>query len=90
MLRHWPQLQALSVRTYPIATYKNSSTETMEDARNRNSLLGSTGKSATITALQHFLNYIRGTKFKVIHGYKGGGAVNLAMERGEVEGRTNY
>jgi len=83
-------LGALSVRTYTIATYKDSPTKTMEDARKRETLLGSTGKSATSTTLPHFLNHILGTKFKVIHGYKGGGAVNLAMERGEVEGRTNY
>lgn len=56
MLRHWPQWQALSVRTYPIATYKDSSTRTMEDATNRETLLGSTGKSATSTTLPHFLN----------------------------------
>ena len=38
--------------------------------------------------LPNFLNHLLGTKFKVIHGYKGGGAINLAIERGEVEGRT--
>jgi tripartite-type tricarboxylate transporter receptor subunit TctC len=36
------------------------------------------------------MNKLIGTKFKVIHGYKGGGGMNLALERGEVEGRTNY
>ena len=29
-----------------------------------------------------FLNMAAGTKFEVIKGYKGGGAINLAMERG--------
>jgi tripartite-type tricarboxylate transporter receptor subunit TctC len=33
---------------------------------------------------------VLGTKMKIITGYKGGGALNLAMERGEVQGRSNY
>jgi hypothetical protein len=36
------------------------------------------------------LNRTQGTKFKVIAGYQGSAAVNLAMERGEVEGRGTY
>ena len=30
-----------------------------------------------------------GTKFKVVYGYQGGAAIDLAMRRGEVEGRGN-
>jgi tripartite-type tricarboxylate transporter receptor subunit TctC len=33
------------------------------------------------------LNHVAGTKFKIVTGYPGGNEVNLAMERGEVEGR---
>src|SRR4051812_11183781 len=33
------------------------------------------------------LNALAGTKFKVVSGYPGGNEVNLAMERGEVDGR---
>lgn len=33
------------------------------------------------------LNAVAGTKFKVVMGYPGGNEVNLAMERGEVNGR---
>jgi tripartite-type tricarboxylate transporter receptor subunit TctC len=32
-------------------------------------------------------NHLFGTKFKVITGYKGGAEINVAMERGEVQGR---
>ena len=37
--------------------------------------------------LPTFYNNVLGTKFKIIAGYKGGQAVDLAMEKGEVEGR---
>ena len=33
------------------------------------------------------MNALAGTKFKIVTGYPGGNEVNLAMERGEVEGR---
>ena len=33
------------------------------------------------------MNALLGTKFKIILGYPGGNDINLAMERGEVEGR---
>ena len=31
-----------------------------------------------------------GTKFKLVTGYPGGGDINLAIERGEIDGRFNY
>jgi len=37
--------------------------------------------------LPAFYNNILGTKFKIIMGYPGGQEVDLAMERGEVDGR---
>ena len=37
-----------------------------------------------------FLAHVSGAKLKVISGYKSGGATNLAMERGEVQGRGNF
>jgi hypothetical protein len=39
--------------------------------------------------LPAMLNEILGTKFKIVTGYPGGNDVNLAMERGEVEGRSS-
>ncbi len=35
------------------------------------------------------LNAMVGTKFKLVTGYPGGNEVNLAMERGEVDGRAS-
>ena len=83
-------LGAPSVRTYTLAVWHTSSIKTIEDAKKREVTLSSTGKGATSTLLPLLMNELLGTKFRIIHGYKGGGAMNLAMERGEVEGRTNY
>jgi hypothetical protein len=35
------------------------------------------------------MNELLGTRFKIVTGYNGGTQINLAMERGEVEGRDN-
>jgi hypothetical protein len=40
--------------------------------------------------MPYLYNETLGTKFKVVVGYAGGGDMNLAMERGEVEGRTGW
>lgn len=83
-------LGAVSVRTYTLGVWHTVPVKTIHDAKNMEVTLASTGRTATSTTLPHFFNYLLGTKFKVIHGYKGGGAMNLAVERGEVMGRTNY
>ena len=52
--------------------------------------IGATARGGSTRDFAVMLNKILGTKFKVITGYKGGGAMNLAVERGETMGRTNY
>jgi len=83
-------LGAPSVRTYTLGVWYKTPIKTIDDAKKQEVTLASTGKAATSTTLPNLLNKLIGTKFKVIHGYKGGGAMNLAVERGEVWGRTNY
>lgn len=48
---------------------------------------GSPGGSAHLHPMM--LNEFAGFKFKIINGYKGGADVDLAAERGEVEGRAS-
>ncbi|MBT5048500.1 MAG: hypothetical protein HOM58_08345 [Rhodospirillaceae bacterium] len=83
-------LGAASVRTYTLGVWHTVPIKSIADAKKRVTTLASSGKGATSTLLPQLMNKLIGTKFKVIHGYKGGGAMNLAVERGEVEGRTNY
>lgn len=83
-------LGAPSVRTYTLGIWHTHPIKTIDDAKKMEVTLASTGRAATSTLLPQLMNKLLGTKFKVIHGYKGGGAMNLAVERGEVMGRTNY
>jgi tripartite-type tricarboxylate transporter receptor subunit TctC len=67
-------------------TWYTSPTKTFKDAQTRETVMGGTGPtSPTITYLKQ-LNLLAGAKFKPISGFGGTSEVNLAMERGEVEG----
>ncbi|MDB5651398.1 MAG: Tripartite-type tricarboxylate transporter, receptor component TctC [Hyphomicrobiales bacterium] len=69
-----------------LTTWAASGVKTIEDARLRSASLGApTGTSGVLYA--ELLNAVAGTKFKIVTGYPGGNEVNLAMERGEVDGR---
>lgn len=78
---HITQLQSA------IGVWKNGPATTIEQARKVELILGSTGKSSELTLVPQLMNSLIGTKFKVITGYKGIGAVSLAMETGELHGR---
>ena len=69
-------------------TWHTSPTKTIYDAMQRETVIGATGAGSISTQIPAVLNHVVGTKFKVIFGYPGGTDINLAMERGEVEGRS--
>ena len=52
--------------------------------------VGGTSAAADTDQFPLVMNGVLGTKMKVITGYPGGNEVNLAMERGEVDGRCGW
>jgi tripartite-type tricarboxylate transporter receptor subunit TctC len=70
-----------------LLTSQRSETRTIEDSKRRETIMG-VPSTADVTAwLTAVLNNTLGTKFALVAGYPSGPAMNLAMERGEVEGR---
>jgi tripartite-type tricarboxylate transporter receptor subunit TctC len=69
-------------------TAKSSATKTLADARARVTPVAATGAGSIMTELAAVYNNMLGTRFKVIYGYPSGPDMTLAMERGEVEGRS--
>lgn len=53
-------------------------------------VVGASGPSADTYQFPKIVNGVLGTKFKIIAGYAGGNDVDLAMERGEVQGRCGW
>jgi tripartite-type tricarboxylate transporter receptor subunit TctC len=68
------------------ATWHTSGIRTIEDAKAKTVVMGATGGS-TSSQYPKAMNALIGTKFKIIIGYPGGNDINLAMEKGEVDGR---
>jgi len=70
-----------------LVVWHTSPTKTIEDAKRRITTIGTTGAGSASVQFPAFYNNVLGTRFKIVFGYPGGQLIDLAMERGEVEGR---
>jgi tripartite-type tricarboxylate transporter receptor subunit TctC len=68
--------------------WHTSKVKTFADAQKFESTLSGTGAGSTVSIYPTVMNNVYGTKFKLIMGYKGSAAAQLAVERGEVEGHS--
>jgi tripartite-type tricarboxylate transporter receptor subunit TctC len=71
-----------------LVTTRVSHTKSLADATKRITPLAATGAGGVEVILASVLNNMLDTKFKNILGYRSGPEMNLAMQRGEAEGRT--
>ncbi len=84
---HWLGTMAPSIEV--LGVWSSTGVATIEDARTREVVIGASARGSNIYAFPALLNELFGTKFKIVTGYNAGAQINLAMERGEVEGRVN-
>ncbi|MEA2990790.1 MAG: hypothetical protein QOG83_3501 [Alphaproteobacteria bacterium] len=61
-----------------------------EELYSKQLTVGGTGAAADTDQFPRILNNVLGTKMKIVTGYPGGNDVNLALERGEVDGRCGW
>ena len=83
-------LGSLTPRPAVVSVWHTSPAKTLEEAKKTEIPMGSTGLGSETYIIPTLMNELLGTKFKVVKGYKGGGAVNKAMESLEVSGRMQY
>ena len=69
------------------AVWHLSKVKTIDDAKRIAVVMGSTGAGSVDGQTPAVYNALLGTKFKVVYGYEGGAQLDLAMERGEIDGR---
>ena len=69
-----------------VATWHTTGVKTIEDARAKEIIVGSTGPN-TSSQIPYAMNATLGTRFKVVSGYPGGNELNLSMENGETGAR---
>jgi tripartite-type tricarboxylate transporter receptor subunit TctC len=77
-------------RTVSIGAVWNASTpvRTIQDAMQREIVVGATSIAQDTGIFPRALNRVLGTRFKIVTGYASVGAVDIAMERGEVQGKV--
>lgn len=75
----------LSSYTGVMVVASRSGLKTAEDLRRIPIIAGAWGTTGQSYIVPTLLNALAGTKFKVVTGYPGAAAVDLAMERGEVD-----
>ena len=68
--------------------WNSSPVKTIQDAMRHETVMGATGAGSYTMIYPAIMNAIVGTKFKIVAGYKSAAEVNLALERGEVQGRA--
>jgi tripartite-type tricarboxylate transporter receptor subunit TctC len=71
-----------------IITRAASGVRTIDDARKRPVVIGTSTKLTIHYVMTTLMNQFLGTQFKIVTGYKGGTSMNLALERGETDGRV--
>jgi tripartite-type tricarboxylate transporter receptor subunit TctC len=72
-----------------MAIWHSAGVQNIDDARKKEIVVGATARGGITFTYPALMNELLGTKFKVVTGYTGGNEINIAMERGEVEGRNN-
>jgi tripartite-type tricarboxylate transporter receptor subunit TctC len=76
----------LARELYTIYVRSASAIRSLEDAKHSKVTMGATGPAAMSSVFPRLINNVIGTQFQVVPGYAGMAQVQLAMERGEVDG----
>lgn len=81
-------LGAMNTSTTVFITWHTSGVKTLEDAKKKEVVMGALSATGGNSVYPLLINAFLGTRFKVVLGYQGGNTIQLAMERGEVDGRA--
>jgi tripartite-type tricarboxylate transporter receptor subunit TctC len=69
------------------AAWHTSGIRSFGDLKAKPSALGATGPAEEAVQVYKSMNALLGTKIRIVSGYPGGNEINLAIERGEIDGR---
>ena len=75
-------------RNEAVFAFRSAGVLTLEDLRQKELVVGSTGPGSSIAIYPTVMKNMLGAKFRIVNGYKSSTEVFLAMERGEVNARS--
>ena len=88
--REFEWLGAPAARSSGIWYWHTTGIKSLDDIKMKETTIATSGYGAAGSVLVRMMNATLGTKMKLIYGYKGGGAINVSVERGETMGRWNF
>ncbi len=71
-----------------ILVWHTAGIRTIEQAMEKEVILGGTGAGSGIVIIPTLMNSLLGTRFKIVTGYRTSEEVNLGLQRGEVQARA--
>ena len=86
-VRTWNWIGLMAPTRNMLAVWYKAPAQTIEEATKKEVIIGATGRASPTFLVPQILNEMLGTKYKIVIGYNGVADLNLAMERGEIEGR---
>jgi tripartite-type tricarboxylate transporter receptor subunit TctC len=72
-----------------LSVFARSEVASLEQAKSKPLAMGATGASSPSVLYPQVCNNLLGTKFRIVCGYPSGGDINIALERGEVDGHVD-
>lgn len=72
-----------------LVVWHTAGVKTLAEAKRKPVIVGTSSKNSMGYQEPALINALVGTKFQHVFGYRGGAAMNLAMQQGEIQGRTN-
>lgn len=85
---HW--IGSVNSDTSIAIVHSRTGIKDWKDLKTRETIIAGTGVGTESVVIPYVLRNLMGLKFKLIAGFPGGNEMNLAMERGEVDGRGTF
>ena len=85
--REWIWLGNMAPVRNMLSLWHTAKAQSIDEAKSVEIVIGATGPTSPTYIVPSVMNKFLGTKFKIVTGYKGAADLNLAMQRGEIEGR---
>ena len=80
---------SLSPTAETMTIHKRAKLTSIEGARTKDLIAGAVGRSGISYTFPKLMNELLGTRFRIITGYQSVNEINIAMERGEADGRNS-
>ncbi len=88
--RRFNWLGSIANSTSVAVAWHGAKVKTWRDLQDTELVVGGVGAATPMVTFPWLFRRLLGMQFKVVSGYLGGPDVDLAMERGEIEGRVDY